>query len=555
MFIGCARQTSPTGGPKDTIPPVLIKVHPQNEAVNFNAREIQLLFSENVILNQPQQQLIVTPTIGDAYELKYRKNIVTLTLTKPLEDSTTYTFSFRDAVQDITEKNPVRNLQLAYSTGDYIDSLSIEGTLYDLLRGEPLKDATVALHVKNDTFNIFEDKAPYFTKTDEDGNFKISHLKPNQYFIYGIQDKNRNLIVNSRSESYGFIAEYQTLTEDLEDVALGLVRLDAGPLALTSARPYNTYYNIRANKSLRTFRLDATDSTALTYTFGENQANIRLYDTFDRDSLQIHVIALDSIDNVVDTTLYAKFLTRTVTPEKFNMSIPETSLLPHKAALTTVLQFSKPITHINFDSIFFQVDSLHRVPILPEDLTWDPLLRTLTIQKTMDQSLYPPPEKATRSRRAAPIQQTREDSLRQTLTPINKINFRKAAFISVEQDTSAQTIENIKPLREGDLAVINVQIATDAPAYLVQLVNSKYTVIREVKNQRRVRFEDVLPGEYRVRLIIDRNDNGRWDPGNYFRRQEPEPVIYYRAPDGSTILKGVKANWEIGTEEAMLITY
>lgn len=551
-LIGCARQTSPTGGPKDTIPPVLIKAIPAHEAINFKAKEIQLLFSEAVILNQPKQQLIVTPTIGDEYEISYRKNIVTLKLEEPLQDSTTYTFSFREAVQDITEKNPVRNLQIAYSTGNYIDSLSIEGKTFNLLTGEPMKDATVALHIENDTINIFEHPAVYFTKSDEDGHYQISHLRPANYFIYAIQDKNRNLIVNSRTESYGFLPDYHHLTEDLADVNLGLVRLDAGPLNLTSARPYNTYFNIRTSKNLRAFQLAATDSTELAYTFGEDQANIRIYDTFEPDSLQIHLLAIDSIDNVIDTTLYAKFLTRQVTPEPFSANLISSSLLAHRAELKAVLQFTKPIRDINFDSIYFQVDSLHRVSITPEDMTWDPLQRKLTIHKYMDRSLYPPVETPSRSRRMSP--QHPPEQTTKPLVPINEINFRTAAFISIEADSSAQIVQNIKPYQEADLAIINIEIRTDAPAYFVQLVNSKYEVIRQVQNQSKVRFPDVVPGEYQIRLIIDQNDNGRWDPGNYFERIPPEPVIYYRGPDGSKTIKGVMANWDIGAGE-MFITY
>ncbi|HTF28841.1 MAG TPA: Ig-like domain-containing protein, partial [Flavitalea sp.] len=167
FLLSCARQSSPTGGPKDTIPPVLVRAIPANEAINFKEKAIELVFSEAVILNAPKEQLIVTPTIGKEYKIVNRKNSIILTFEDPLLDSTTYTFNFRESIQDITEKNPVRNLQLAYSTGDYIDSLSIEGSVYDMLKGKEIKDASVALHVENDTFNILEHPAVYFTKTDE----------------------------------------------------------------------------------------------------------------------------------------------------------------------------------------------------------------------------------------------------------------------------------------------------------------------------------------------------------------------------------------------------
>ena len=554
FFASCARQSAPTGGPKDTIPPVLVKAIPPNEAINFEAGEIQLIFSEDVILNAPKEQLIVTPTIGKDYKITYRKNIITLTFEDPLQDSTTYTFNFRESVQDITEKNPVRNLQLAYSTGDYIDSLSIEGTIHHLLKGTDVKDATVALHAQNDTFNIFEHPATYFTKTDDKGKFKISNLKPDNYFLYAFEDKNRNLIVNSRSESYGFLGEHQYLLENIEDISIGLIRLDAGPLRMSSARPYNTYFNIRTTKNLRTFTLTAADSSDITYSFGEDQANIRLYDTTEKDSLQVHLLALDSIDNVIDTTLYAKYLTREVTPEEFTFSLQSSTLLGHTGALEATLQFTKPVRALNFDSIYFHVDSLTKVHFSEEDITWSRLQKKLTIVKKFDRTLFAREEPDGQAGRRPPV--TPEPTEPKTQKKVlHELYLGTAAFISVENDSSRKTIQPIKPVYPTDLSVINIEIRTNEKAFLVELLDKTYNVIRQVKNQYKVKFEDVAPGEYQIRLIIDKNENGRWDPGNYFKNIEPEPVRYYRAADNSTSIKGVKANWEVGTDGEMFITY
>jgi uncharacterized protein (DUF2141 family) len=553
FLFACARQSSPTGGPKDTIPPILVRSFPPNESLRFNAKEIELVFSENVILNSPKEQLIVTPTIGKDYKIAFRKNTVTISLEDPLLDSTTYTFNFRETVQDITEKNPVENLQLAYSTGEYIDSLSIKGTIYDLLKGKPVKDATVALHLENDTFNILEHPAVYFTKTNERGEFHISHLKPENYFLYAFEDKNRNLIVNTRSESYGFKSEYEYLIENLENLSLGLVRLDAGPLKITSARPYNTYFNIRTSKNLRTFTLSATDSSELHYTFGENQANIRLYDTTEKDSLQIHLIAIDSIDNAIDTTLYAKFLTREVTPEKFDMSLQTSSIMAHRGDIEAILTFTKPIKAINFDSIAFQIDSLNKINFTKEDLILDPLSGKLTMRKKASPSFFQTDQAARqRNDRRAPGQTQEQPP--ENLQPINELRLGRAAFISVENDSSGQIVQALKPLREEELSVIHITIETDEKSYLVQLIDNNYKVIRQIKNIPKVTFRDVVPGEYQIRLVIDRNDNGRWDPGNYSNGTEPEPVIFYRASDGSPNIRGVKANWEVGAGE-MFITY
>lgn len=555
FLFSCARQSSPTGGPKDTIPPVLVKAIPPHEAINFDAKEIQLIFSENVILNSPKEQLIVTPTISKEYKIVYRRNTVTITLAEPLKDSTTYTFNFRETVQDITEKNPVRNLLIAYSTGDYIDSLSIEGRIYNMLKGTAVKDATVALHVQSDTFNIFEHPAEYFTKTDEEGNFKISHLKPDNYFLYAFEDKNRNLVVNTRSESYGFIAEDQYLLENIKNAEVGLIRLDAGPLKLTSARPYNTYFNIRTSKNLRTFTLTATDSSDITYTYGEDHANIRLYKTTNQDSLQIHLVAIDSIDNAVDTTLYAKFLTREVTPEDFKMSIQSSTLLGYTGQFEATLQFTKPVVEINFDSAYLQIDSLTRVNITAEDLSFDLLERKITIHMQLDRNYFTKPQNGQQQigRRGATAPKPADPEKRPV--PINELRLGKGAFISIENDSSQAVIQKMTPLYAEELSIINIEIDTEAEAFIVELIDRNAKVIQQVRNTRKVKFSNVVPGEYQIRLIIDDNGNGRWDPGNYFNRTEPERVIYYEAPDGTTTIKGVKANWEIGTDGEMLITY
>jgi hypothetical protein len=476
VLASCARQSSPTGGPKDTIPPILVQTIPPNETTNFKAKQLQLVFSEDVILNTPKEQLIVTPSIGKDYKIIYKKNTVILTFEQPLEDSTTYTFSFREAVQDITEKNPVKNLQDEYRTGAYIDSLYITGTVYNLLRGKIIKDATVALHVENDTFNIFRHPTPIFTKTDEEGKFKISHLKPANYFLYGIEDKNRNLVVNSRTEAFGFISNYQYLTDSLVDVSIGLVRLDASPLKITSARPYNTYFNIRLTKNLRSFELSPQDTTTdVTYTFGENNANIRIYKTSDRDSTAVHLTAVDSIDNTIDTTLYVKYLTREVTPEKFDVSIASSSLLADKGQLKATLTFTKPVAEINFDSIYFQVDSLKRITFTAQDLEWDPLPRKMTLYKALDPGLYAteetttPQRPAPRARKAGPA----------VTTPIaNQLYLGKAAFISVESDSSKKITQALNPTREQDLAIINIEIHTAEKSFLVQLLDNNYKVIR-----------------------------------------------------------------------------
>jgi uncharacterized protein (DUF2141 family) len=546
FLIGCARQTSPTGGPKDTIPPILITRSsvPQQDQTNFKGKELQLTFSEMVVLNNPREQIIVTPSIGKDYEAKVKKDKVIITLENDLRDSTTYTFNFREAVQDITEKNPAKNLQLAFSTGSYLDSLSIEGIAHDVLTGKPLEEITVAVEPQNDTFSIFKHAATYFTKTDEKGNYKITHLKPGVYHVYAIDDRNKNLVADSKSEMYGFLKNTVQLEQSINKVDIGLVRLDARPLKLTSTRPYNTYFNIRLSKGVNTFNLSATDSSDLYYSYGADQANIQVYNTIgDRDSLLITLKAQDSLQNTIDTSLYVKFATREVEPEKFSYTIKSSNILADKGFMKITAQFSKPLKEVSFDSIFFRVDSLNTIRFTKDDVSYDEPHKTLTIQKSIDKIIYRTDTKDPK----APRDRQREKSSTPDATKkfTNELHFGKAAFISIEQDSSATLNQNITPLKTEALGVIFVEVKTQQQYYIVQILNKDQQVLHESKNVQKVAFQDLSPGDYQLRIILDTNNNGVWDPGNYFQGTEPEKIKYYMTEKGSTITN-LKANWELG---------
>lgn len=560
LFVAsCAKQTSPTGGPKDTIPPVLVTSVPQQEAINFKGNSVELHFSEMVILNNPKEQLIATPTIGKNYEITNKKNSVKINFDTSLEDSTTYTLNFRDAIQDITEKNPVRNLQVAFSTGPYIDSLSIAGNAYDLLKGKELKDVIVAIHLHNDTFSILKHPATYFTRTDDKGKFKIDHLKPGQYYLYAVGDKNRNLIADSRTELYGFQSDPIHLIKDTSDIAVGLIKLDTRPLKITSARPYNTYLNIKTTKNIKHFNITAHDSTEIYYSYGDDRSNIKIYNTSPgADSVAINFTAIDSIENKIDTTLYAKYSTREVIPEKFDISLNSSSIIADKGLLQALITFTKPVKTINFDSLYFQVDSITQINFSIEDLSWDRQTNKLTIRKSLDKNLFlPKPQSEKISPPPADtLQQQKVERNNKPASPppiSNQLYMGTAAFLSVENDSSKRIAQKVSPLKTEDLSRIIYEIGTAYENIVVQLLDKNLTVLKEIQDNTKDQFEDLTAGDYLLRVVIDRNNNGKWDPGNYLINKEPEPIIYYKDEKDSFIIN-LKANWDFELAP-MLITY
>lgn len=559
FIFSCAKISQPTGGPKDTIPPILISSVPRIEQTEYKGKTIELTFNEIITVNNPKEQLIITPAIGKDFKVEARQTKVLVTLEKPLQDSTTYAFNFRDAIRDVTENNPVRNLRIPFSTGSHIDSMTVEGTVLSMMSQRQLKDVTVAIQPYSDTFSIIRHPATYFTKSDEKGVFKLDNLKPGLYKLYAISDQNRNLIVDSKNEAYAFKRDSILLTEDISNLQLNLINLDIRPLKLTSARPYNTYFNLKTSKNLRTFNIQTEDSVDLYATYGADRSNILIYNSLaGRDSLRIRAILTDSINHQVDTTLYVKFSDKNPTPEKFSTQINATHLLADKGQLKIKLTFTKPIRTINFDSITFAVDSLHSISFNTPDITYTEDTRQMTITKTFDRALYIIPEPA------PPSSQPKKDSLTQRnksdmranrkqpkLVIKNRLTLGKGAFISIENDSSESILQNITPARTEDLGIISATVKPSKDKVIIQLLNKAKLITNEAIHTTAATFQDLPPDEYVLRLIIDKNGNGRWDPGNYLENEEPEEIHYWKDEKGGREVK-LKANFEIGP---LLITY
>jgi uncharacterized protein (DUF2141 family) len=546
FLLSCAKQSSPSGGPKDSIPPTLVHSIPVQKQLNFKSNKIELTFSEFIGLNNPKDQIIITPAIGKDYKITAKKKTITIDLDKNLEDSTTYTLSFRESIRDITEKNPTKNLKLAFSTGPYIDSLIIEGAILDILTGKEIKDATVALY-QPDTFNIFKHKPSYITKTDDKGSFKLENLKAGKYYIYAYDDKNKNLIVDTKSESYGFLIDQLEVSEDIRDVAIPIQRLDARPLKLSNARPYGNYFNIKTTKYLKEF-LVSSDSVHIYSSFAEDAANVKIYNTFKTlDSLKINFSANDSIGNKLDTILYVKFNTKPSDKEKLSSALEKNNIEAATGALKVKLKFNKPIVLINYDSILFSYDSADVVKFQETDLIWNKNHDQVEIQKVLDKQRF---IKET-NQPAKPSQSLTKKTSPTSNNEVNKFILGKGGFISVEQDSTGNMKETSKILREEETAILLVKINTTEKNYILEILDKSYKIIESVKNTQTIKLQNLPPSGYILRLVIDKNGNGTWDQGNFYTRQEPEPITFYRTEKGEQTVN-LKANWEVGP---LLITY
>ena len=359
ILTGCANQTSPTGGPQDETPPKLIESIPANGQKNYTDRKIIHTFDEDININNIQTQLLITPRTDVKYETKFKKNIFTLTFDSLLDANTTYTLSFRESLVDLTEGNPAENLQLAFSTGDQLDTLQLTGIVKHALNEEIVPDATVLLYRLTDTTNVFTGLPYYFTQTTDSGKFTFNNLKEGDYRIYALNDYNNNLTAQSDSEPYAYLKDTIHIAATNAPVSLSLVNLNIDSLKVFSSRRSGSNFAIKLNKAPVLYTVSGSDSV-VGYQDYEDPTLIRVQSIIPldpSDSTQISFTARDSIDYSTELTTYASFDPESRRKQDFNANINSPPVIVKSPVLSYDIRFSKPANIPNPESIYKQVES------------------------------------------------------------------------------------------------------------------------------------------------------------------------------------------------------
>jgi len=217
---GCANIAAPTGGYKDTIPPLLVSVSPKDSATNFNTKKIVLEFNEYVEVKDIQQNVIVSPLPKLNPEITYKLRTVTVKIKDTLEANTTYSINFGNAIKDNNEGNPLKNYTYVFSTGNKIDDYTLTGKVIVAQTG--LIDSTliVMLHQKLDDSAVVNARPRYFTRVDNKGNFKFNHLPPGIFAIYALQDEGGQFRYQGKAQLFAFADKPLTITDKNEAVNL-----------------------------------------------------------------------------------------------------------------------------------------------------------------------------------------------------------------------------------------------------------------------------------------------------------------------------------------------
>ena len=515
----CARVSSPTGGPIDETPPILLSSVPENQQTNFQSNIITLVFNEWVTTKNIETDLIITPKIQSGFKTRVKKDQIQLTFNEPFKDSTTYTLSFASTITDITNNNPIVGLTLSFATGSVLDSLNITGNITNLYEQEPAQEFLVSLYTEKDSLNILDGAASYYTKTDTLGDYKFQNLPLGKYRIYAVNDKNTNSKADTENERYGFYKDTLNLSQSISDIDFTVQNLNVDKIRINNGRPYAHYYDIETNKTIKELEIVENNSQNKSYN-RINSKKFRFYNqtnTFN-DTTQLIVNLIDSAGTTLTDTLNYYFIQSKLDREEFKLSIgPSTGLL--KPSDSLVFTFTKPVNQVNTDSIYFEMDSINKIGMDPTLIVWN---------KYQDEFRYP----------------VSNEELFAVANTNTILTLLPTSFISIEGDTLSKQDKNLSPIKEEDIASIEGQIFTQSESILVQLLDGRTKNVLEESRQKQYKFEYISPGRYLVRVIHDINGNGQWDTGNILQNLQPEPVYYYFDDFYKTRQIDVRKRWE-----------
>jgi hypothetical protein len=543
----CANPKPPQGGPQDTIPPKLIRAIPNSGKINFDSEEIILLFDERVNADQLKQKLIITPRINIEYKFVVKKDQLTLKFLEPFPDSTTITLNFFDGVTDVTERTPATNLSYVFSTGDYLDSLSITGTVKDLLTQKPEEKTTVGLYLLTDTLDIYTTEPTYFTTTGTDGKYAIRNIKDDTYLLLAFKDNNRNLIFNANSEAHAIFPDTISLSTSMEEINFSLNTLDASEPFVNNARPSGRYYIIQFSKPIERFISDSP----LIYNITQDSSTVRFYKPEDMDytdSTEVIFTYYDYLGNNNTDTTWVRFQESDRKPITFEQTIQGQLPLFPNDSLT--IQFSKPVVQFYPDSISFIKDSLLRYQPIRYSYQWMEHDTKLSLSYSFDTIQYFNDQQVLFNNRY--IQDTTlVDSLSPQVPPFRKdyslsLEFPQGTFLSVENDTSTSISQNIKFLSAKETGQLTVNVSTVYSSYILEIIDKKYnTVTSQQSNADHTYLFTQLPaGTYGIRIFIDENEDGEWTDGNIRNFTAPEAVYIHPA------FTELRANWYLSLDIA-----
>lgn len=202
--IGCANIIPPSGGPRDSLPPVLVSVNPPDSSKSFTGKKIVFQFDEYVQVENARENLLVSPLPKIDPVVESRLRTVTVTIKDTLQPNTTYTIDFGNAIKDINEGNPFRNFSYMFTTGNYFDSLQVSGNVIVAETGGVDTTLIVMLHSVLTDSAVIKERPRYITRVRPDGRFTFTNLPADTFAIYALKDEGGQRRYLSKGQLFAF---------------------------------------------------------------------------------------------------------------------------------------------------------------------------------------------------------------------------------------------------------------------------------------------------------------------------------------------------------------
>ena len=556
ITISCATVVPPNGGEKDTTPPVPVSMKPENHSRNFIKKKVSIEFDEFVVLDKLTQQMVVSPEMPEKPEISIRGKKVIIMLPDSLSENTTYTIFFGNAIVNFKENIPIANFEYVFSTGDEVDSMMIEGTAVNAFDHKAPEGGFVMLYKEFDDSIPYKKRPYYLTKIDASGHFKLNNLSAGNYKIFALQDMNSNYLFDQPIEEIAFldstitpypdphsyIVDDSTNTEIMEPIKplelyffteaekkqsiLGSKLLSSNKLEISFALPI---------KSLELTPLDLKKDTVWSFNKYsiENDTLTTWLMGVRQDTLMVEV----SDEGVVLDTL--RFILhkrkRAAAPifkkkKKKNQAVekPKPKKIP-KLAYSDNARGEFPF----FSDIHFKF----KTPIK----NWDPTrIKILRQRDTIVDTL---------NARAYFIDSTYQMHL---VIPTKFKEYKKYGIFIADStffdiyNTTHDTISKMfvtTEMREYGSLDLSIVYPEKTPL-IIQLLDEQGQVVFQdiITKSRKVKYPYLKPGKYQIKAIADKNNNGKWDTGNYMQKRQPEKVYFINQSIG------IRANWDVTQE-------
>ena len=511
LFTNCAKRGFITGGEKDTLSPKIVNSNPDNFSANFKGNEIKIVFNELIKVKDINKQLIISPPMKKQPIIVPQgsaSKFISIKILDTLKPDTTYSFNFGQSITDNNEGNPYSQFKYVFSTGSYVDSLTVVGKIKDAFNQKPDNFVSVMLYDAK-TFSdstVYKETPLYVTNTlDSLKVFSLENLKEGSYRIVALKDIANNNKFNPETDKIGFLDfPITTPTKDLFE--LELFKEEKVFKAEKPTQESNNKLFMGYQGKFKTTKITAS------YKNKEVPIKVGKFPTKDKDSIQIFYpnIKMDSIQIVVNNGTFSKQFTTRL------KSLKESDTLNIENKTGSVLSFRDAF-----------------------------LLKSTTPLNTIDESK---------------IILKNKDSVSVKFTTKYLDFEQEIAFDFKKEENEKYTIEllpgAIKDFYEKPSDSLKFNFTTkqlaDYGNIRINLINAKrFPIIVELLDKENVLyrmssadktsffFETIEPKLYTVRIIYDDNANDEWDTGNYLAKKQPEEIIYFPK------LIDVRANWDV----------